>query len=326
MTSDPVVVAAVDIGGTKIAVGLGDAQGQIVDQSVQATDGFAGPAEACQWIVEEIRRLHGRHGRTGAVTAVGIGSPGPFRHGVLWKPANLPGWDGFDVGGSIARALGCTVNWQNDASATALGEWRFGAGQGSHSMAYVTVSTGIGAGLVLDGRPLWGASGNAGEIGHMVVEPGGQPCGCGGTGCLETVASGTAIARMGQSRASESAVLAKLPQVGTADVFAAWKAGDGVAQTIIEQAARALGRGLATIVQLLEPDVIVLGGGVMQQGLPWLEQVQAATKAATMPALRPGIRLKLAKHAENAGIQGALALALDAGQVRSSPASASHGG
>lgn len=302
---------AVDIGGTKIAVGIGEESGKIVAQDHVPTHDVIRPDAACDWMAKTLERLCQSAGlSTGEMNAVGVGSPGPFRDGKLVRPSNLPEWDGVDLTGELQKRLNLPVSVQNDASAATLGEWMFGSGRGCANMAYVTVSTGVGSGLVLNGQPYWGGSGNAGELGHVIVDPDGVPCRAGHRGCLETVASGTAIARMGEERKQESAILSRAGTVGAEAVFSAWHQGDAVAAEIVETAARALGLGLSWLIDLADPERIVLGGGVMQEGQRFLDRILPYVKTFAMPVMADSVKFLLADNAEDAGLRGSLAVAV----------------
>ncbi|MCY0885470.1 MAG: ROK family protein, partial [Firmicutes bacterium] len=203
-------VVGIDIGGTKVAVGVAPWEGGEPWRTARLETAALPPGEeALDRIAAAARELVAAAGLPWqAVRGAGVGSPGPFRGGRrLYRPANLPGWDGLDLEAGFQARLGCPVRVENDANAAAWAEWRQGAGQGSRSLVFVTVSTGIGAGMVLDGRLYEGAEGNAGEIGHWVLDPKGPLCHCGRRGCLETLASGTALARMAADRRAGSPYL-----------------------------------------------------------------------------------------------------------------------
>lgn len=314
------VVGAVDIGGTKVAIGVGEASGHILAQAEVATAALAGPEAAMDWVAEGLRRLAAATvGDLARLDAIGVGSPGPFLHGRLYHSPHLGAWEGFDVGSALAARLGRPVRWQNDASAAALGEWRYGAGRGANTLVYVTVSTGIGAGMVVRGVPLWGANGNAGEFGHLVVDPEGALCACGRRGCLETVASGTAIARRAAERAAASPHLGGLSAVTAEAVFAAWARGDPVAAAVVEEAASALGRGLSWLLDLFNPDRLVLGGGVMQAGPAFFDRIRAACERFALPSVWAAAEWRLAGPSAFTGLLGAMAVALQAETLEPGP-------
>lgn len=302
----------VDIGGTKIAVGVADAKGNILVQDRFLVEQAGSPEGALDRVAELSRDLVQRaKASLGEVAAIGIGSPGPFHDGKLADPANLPGWDGIDLAESLRMRLERPAYLQNDANAAAIGEWLFGRGRGVRHLAYITVSTGVGCGLVLNGEPYGGPHGNAAEIGHIVIDPEGPRCNCGLTGCLEALASGTAIGRAGRERAADSDFLRPLGDgVDAAAVMRGWSAGDRVASEIVEEAANYLGHGLGILVNLVNPERIALGGGVMNAGAPFLAKVRQYTEKYSMPTLYRETELVLSGLGNDTGLAGAVAVAM----------------
>ena len=302
----------VDIGGTKIAVGIADDQGNLLDQDRFMVATTGSPGQALDRVAEMARALSAR--RQDSLRHIGIGSPGPFHDGTLDNPANLPGWHGVDLARSLSQRLGCPATLQNDATAAAIGEWMFGRGQHTQHLAYITVSTGVGAGFVLNGQPYGGPHGNAAEIGHIVLDPNGPQCNCGLTGCLESMASGTAMGRVGNQRRSESAYLSAEITAGTViraeDVIAGWHNGDAVCTEMVDDVARHLGHGLGILVNLVNPQRIVLGGGVMHAGEPLLEKIRHWTAVYSMPTLYRETELTLSGLGADTGLVGAVAVAM----------------
>lgn len=234
---------AVDIGGTKMEVGLVDASGVILRRHRAPTDA-QDPWSTVSGLLAEL-------GATGAV-AVGVGSGGPMtRDGETVSPLNIPGWRGFPLRDRLHDATGLDVFVDNDAKALALGEGRFGAAQGVDNFIAMVVSTGVGGGIVLDGALLHGDGANAGHIGHVIVEPDGAECACGGRGCLEAEASGPSIAKRTGRPAAE------------ADA------------TTIERTGTLVGRGIASVVNLLDLKVALVGGSVaLGMGEPFFAAAQ----------------------------------------------------
>lgn len=303
--------AGVDIGGTKIAVGLGNENGQIVLEERFPTKEAVQGAVGIQRIAQEIRRLCDRQQITvNDLAAIGVGSPGPLDHGTLLRTANLPEWEGINLVTGLESLLQKPCRVENDATAAGMGEWMFGAGKGTRNMVYVTVSTGIGSGIVANGQLYGGAQGNAGELGHVVVEPGGPLCHCGNHGCLETLASGTAIARIGQEQKIQSDYLRNLDPIDAPAVFAGARAEDRVCRNIIDAAARNLGRGLSIMVNVQNPERIVLGGGVMENGDMWLPLIKQYTRQFSLQALYQAVDIVLAGLGQDSGLVGALAVAV----------------
>lgn len=304
---------AVDVGGTKVEIGVGDHAGKLYATRRIPTPDLGKGDAVTDGIAKALVEL-AREGGDLKPVAVGIGSPGPLdsKAGKLIRPSNLPGWEGLALVDNLSKRLGVPVFLENDATAAALGEWRYGTGQGTQDMVYVTVSTGIGAGLIARGQLVRGVGDNAGELGHVVVEPGGRPCHCGLRGCLETVASGTAIGRSGEERRKESPLLNQASGPVTAEaVFKAAQAGDPVAQEIIAEATDHLGWGLATLVNLMNPERIVVGGGVSANGEALLGPTRQAMKKYAMPDLLAAAEVVLAGLGADTGVMGALAVAVE---------------
>lgn len=250
----------------------------------------------------------------GTVRGIGVAAPGPldpFRGVVLTTP-NIPQWRDFPLRDHLQAATGVPVWVENDANLAAVGEWRYGAAQGHRHVLYLTISTGIGGGVIVDGRLLRGATGLAGELGHITVIPeGGPPCGCGQRGHLEAVASGPAIARAAEAAldAGRLSRLADLPRPLTAaQVAQAAQAGDPLAREVFAQAARYLGRALAGFLHIFNPSVVVLGGGVARAGEVLWHPLRAALEQAVMsPAYLHRLTLTSAQLGDDAGLLGALA-------------------
>jgi len=313
-------VIGIDLGGTKISTALVDTAGTIIAHDYRETHATEGQKAVIERMLDAARRVMVRAGVNQAqVAAAGIGAPGPLdvEAGVVVAPPNLPGWDRVPLRRLIESRLGITTFLENDANAAALGEYRFGAGRGVEHMIYVTASTGIGGGLILNGRLYHGASGMAGEIGHITIMPYGPLCGCGNRGCLEALASGTAIARQAGERVARGAptLIADLaggdPERVTAKLVAkAASQGDVEAQEILAEAMRYLGIGMANLVNLFNPQLIVIGGGLTNIGEMLFGPVQRAIDRRALPTLAQAVRVVRAELGDNAGVLGAAAVAL----------------
>ncbi|HVK03699.1 MAG TPA: ROK family protein, partial [Armatimonadaceae bacterium] len=224
------------------------------------------------------------------VIGVGIsaGAPADGAHGVVYPAPNLPGWpeSGVPLASLVSGALGgLPTCLENDADATALAEWRYGAGRGSRTMAFLTVGTGVGAGLILDGRLHRGAAGAGGEVGHIAVVPeGGRLCNCGLSGCLEAYASGPSVVRVAVERGFAG------DPTGPS-VIAAARAGDPAASFAAAQAGEMLGRGIATLAMLLNPECVVLGTLAVHAGDLLLPPLENALRARAWPRLCRGLRV-----------------------------------
>lgn len=313
-------VLALDIGGTQFKVALFDHEGRLLVASEGATNGAGGR----EWMLAQIQE----HGQSllkqsdFPVRACGASFGGPvnFARQQVITSHHSPGWDNFAFSSWIKEKLGLECRVDNDANAGALGEFRFGAGRGVDSMVYITISTGVGSGVVLDGKLYRGSNNLAGELGHIPVSDAGAPCSCGGHGCLETFCSGTAIALRAQGFAQRKPdVIPRIlelsgedPQKVTAEmVFRAAADGETAAITIVNEAARWLARGIVTIIRLLNPDRIVLGGGVAKSGHGLLAPVQANLDGLDVPSLRTSCRLLLAELGGQSPLYGAAAMALE---------------
>ncbi len=241
------VIVGIDLGGTQVRLAIADRGGGISSIARARTTELGGPAGTVSWVVRQVERLAG-----GArLMAVGVGVPGPCdpRSGTLVNPPNLAGWPRTVPFAAMLRdALRTPVHLENDANLAAVAEHRRGAGRGVSDLAYVTWSTGIGAGLIIAGRLYSGAHGSAGEVGHMVLDPAGRLCRCGSRGCTEAYASGAAIA----DRTGKPA----------AEVFAAARRGEPEALAVVEEAAAMVGIALMNLANLVDPELIVMGGGI----------------------------------------------------------------
>jgi glucokinase len=312
------VVVAVDLGGTQIRVGLADLAGNFLRR-------VACPTEAGQGLEAVLRRLVARiqEVRKGLadedILGVGIGSPGPVDPlaGLIISPPNLPGWEEVPLRDILEQRLRLPVRLANDANAAALGEWAFGAGQGRQNMVYVTISTGVGGGVIAEGRLLLGHRGLAGEVGHMTLEADGPRCNCGNYGCWEALASGTAMARDGAEAAQSgrSPVLAELCQgeverVDARMVGEAAGRGDPVAHEIIERAAVYSGVGVANLLHLYSPEIVLVGGGVSRLGDVLFTPMRQVARERVMPPYRD-VPIEPAVLAADVGLLGTVALFLE---------------
>ncbi|MDR7419289.1 MAG: ROK family protein [Armatimonadota bacterium] len=305
----------VDLGGTKILTALVNGRGQVLQRARIATPA-GGPEDVVAAIVATVHDVtHQAHLEAGAVRGIGVGAPGPMdpETGVVFEPPNLPGWRDVPLGAMLTVRLGMPAFVENDANAAALGERWAGAGAGIDDLIYMTVSTGIGGGLILNGDLYHGVSGTAGEVGHMVIDPRGPRCPCGRTGCLEAIASGTSIARDAREavRAGRPTALAALAP-GDLDAAAVARAahdGDPVAREIYARAASALGTGIANLVNLLNPAMVIIGGGVARAGDLIFAPVRRIVRQEVFE--RPGAAVQIvpALLGDDVGAVGAAAVA-----------------
>ena len=304
-----------DVGGTKVSVARVGADGSILAQARAPS-----PATQPDRILDAMVELAGRV-MTPEVEAVGIGAAGLVESatGTLIFAPNLA-WRGVRLVDHFGAALGLPAIADNDATAAAWGEYRFGAGRGYRDLLLVTVGTGIGGGIVMDGQIYRGAHGFAAEIGHIIVEPGGPVCGCGNRGCWEQMASGHAIQRAGREAAERypHSGIARLAEgvparVTGSIVTLAAQGGDETARAILAKVGRRLGEGIAGLVNVLDPAVVVVGGGVVAAGELLLDPARRAFAGAVeAPDFRPPVPLVPAELGNDAGMVGAAALALEA--------------
>ena len=309
-------VLALDIGGTKLAAGVVDTAGGVRSFIVESTQAEEGPERGLERLFALGRSAVEESGVAWpAISAVGIGAGGPLdaARGVLIAPPHLPGWVNVPLTQLAEEALGIPAALENDATAAAAGEHRFGAGAGTRHMIYLTISTGVGGGIVIDGRLYRGAGGNGGELGHVTVDCDGRPCrGCGRRGCLEAYVSGTSIAERAREAGMDGAV--------AADVAAAAKTGDPVASAIWDETVDALACGLTSVVNLFEPELVVLGGGVVSgTGEQLLGPVRTRVLADSMPPAAAVVQIVEAALGERVGVVGAAAIAIErigAGELR----------
>lgn len=257
---------AVDLGGTWIRAAVVGPEGE-VERVTRAPTPQAGPEAVADTIAGLVRGFGAPRG------VVGVAVPGPLsvREGVVFDPPNLRGWKHVPLRRMLEERLGCPVVLENDANAAAVGEWWKGAGRGARQLVYLTVSTGVGGGLVLEGKLYRGATDTAGEVGHVVVDPQGPVCSCGRRGHLEGLASGPAIARWTaeQIRAGRRSILASKEPVSAKEVAVAAEQGDELAREAFLRAGTYLGLAVAGLVNLLNPEMVVVGGGVARAGR-WL--------------------------------------------------------
>jgi glucokinase len=298
-------VLAFDIGGTKLAAGVVDAAGNVDAFHVVPTDATRGPDDGLARLFDLGRTVLAEAGAP-EIRAIGIGCGGPLDpvHGVLLAPPHLPGWRDIPIVERAERVFGLPAVLENDATAAAAGEHRFGAGVGARHMVYLTISTGVGGGAVVDGRLFRGASGNGGELGHVTVDCRGRECrGCGRRGCLEAYVSGTSIA--------ERAAEAGLAGASAADVAAGARDGEPRAVAVWNETIEALACGLTSIVNLFEPELVVIGGGVSRTGEQLLGPVRERVRAQAMTPAGEDVKIVAAALGERVGVVGAAAVAVE---------------
>ncbi len=324
LASDGLVIG-VDIGGTKVAAGLVDRQGKILFQAraLMVCDDGAARALGCvtsaiDSVSGEARRVSGTPPKL--IEAIGICAPGPLdpKSGVVINPPNLPCWRDFPLAAEVARLYRVPVKVDNDANAAGLAEVLWGAGRGFRNVFYATIGTGIGTGIVMDGRIHHGRTGAAAEGGHMSIDRNGPRCGCGKPGCIEALAAGPAIARRargkieaGRASAVLDSALGKISAVTSEMVGRAFASGDGVAREVLGEVFDDLSLWLGNVIDLLEPDVIILGGGVGAMLKPYYSEIGERLACCCINQRCQEIPLLPAEYGEDAGIAGGAALCVE---------------
>lgn len=301
----------IDLGGTQLRVALADSRGRLRGVARRPTNAQLGRDHVVDALVSSVADVLLAEGiKSKSVRALGLGMPGPLDpvKGLVISPGNLPGFINVPLNRILTRRTGIRSYLHHDAHLAALAEYRHGAGRGCKNLIYVTVSTGIGAGLVLDGKLYSGANGIAGEVGHVVVQAGGPLCSCGNRGCVEALASGTAIAREARELAAGeiASPLHGLARPTAADVVRMARKDDPLAIQILESAGNALGIAIGTLVNLFNPDLIVLGGSVIKAGGLLLAPMHRSMEASSWKAARRGLRIVKPALQGDVGLIGAI--------------------
>lgn len=296
------VIAGIDLGGTNIKGGLFTTAGELLGKKEIPTQAAAGPRAVVVRIADLVRELVTEFGQGHTLAGVGVGAPGlhDFAQGECIFSPNLPGWRNVPVTTWLTELLGVPVKLDNDANLATLGEFWQGAGQGANNLLMLTLGTGVGGGLILNGQLFRGPDGTAGELGHMVIWLDGPACNCGNRGCLETLASATALLRLGRE--------AGLPVKEAREVMQLAAAADPRAIEVVDRYISYLAVGVASLVNIFNPDLVLIGGGVVKAGEQLLAPLRekVARLALAVPAQR--VKIKAAILGNDAGIYGAAAL------------------
>ena len=317
MKNAPRVVVGVDIGGTKVAAGLVNGEGEILARNRTPMLTTGAPSNGLTAVSAAIRGLFTDASSQNQISAIGICAPGPLNPttGVIINPPNLPIWHNYPLAEEMRRAYNVPIRVDNDANAAALAEAKWGAGRGYRNIFYATVGTGIGTGIILDGRIFHGKTGAAAEGGHLGIDYNGPVCNCGKHGCIETLAAGPAIARRARHRLEQNpkSVLwemagGDIQAVSSEMVGRAHALNDPVAKEVMRETLDLLAYWLGSIIDLLEPDAIVIGGGVSSLLAPFLDEIRERWRGACINPRPLDITLLLAHYGEGAGIAGAAAL------------------
>ncbi len=314
------LILGVDLGGTKILTAVANSQGKMLSRDHSITPAKKGHEAVIQSILDSAHRVLAQANiAISALTAIGVGAPGISNPetGILFTSPNLPGWRGVPLRDIIQERLGKKTFLINDANAAALGELYFGAARGARNFIYITISTGIGGGIVIDGKIYGGAIGAAGEVGHMTIDDDGPICNCGNRGCWETLASGTALAREARHRIEEG-VKTSILEYAEGDVenvtaqviHSAAQQGDSLAKELIARTGYYVGVGLVNLINIFNPELIVIGGGLSNIGDMLLEPAfEVARERAYKETFRT-VRFASAELGRNSGVLGAAAFAL----------------
>ncbi|HEX7064266.1 MAG TPA: ROK family protein [Bacillales bacterium] len=307
--------AGVDIGGTKVAVALVNEQGEITVEETIPTEVEKGPDHTVENIVNVIRKL--TEDNNSAIEGIGIGSPGPLnaKAGIILKPSNLRTWRNYPIVDKIREHFEIRTVLGNDADIAGLGEYLFSLDGKHENVAYVTVSTGVGGGIISNGRLHEGSSSSAAEFGHMIAEKDGPLCGCGRYGCVETFSSGTGIANRMTEKVLEHPghplfELANSGSLTAKEAFEAYKDGDALAHEVIEKAEDYLAIALANMITVLNPSVLIVGGGVAIGQPRYIEAVEKKIGGYAMEENVEAVSIVKASLGSKAGVIGAAALAM----------------
>lgn len=320
MTPPDALYGALDLGGTKVRSIVADLEGGVYGEDIRPSLTSEGLDAVLARMADSLSVALAASGRQLAdLRAVGIASPGAVNvlRGTVSDAPQLPGWTDVPLVEVMAQRLGLPVFLENDASAAALGEHTFGAGRGTLHMLYITMSTGIGGGIIAGGELYRGATGSAGELGHVTLDMNGPLCGCGARGCLEAMASGTVIARRGEAivRAGESPLLADWREREghiTAEMMKrAAEAGDEASRRVFSETGRYLGVALAAFVDVFNPELILIGGGVARAAEFFLPEARDTMRARAMSEPLKHVRVELAALGDRAGSLGMIAAMRD---------------
>jgi len=306
-----VFIVGIDLGGTFFKVGLVDSQsGRILKKIERETKVEEGRETVVERMAQAVREITEGYNYLG----VGVGSPGSIDHdkGIVRFSPNFPDWVDFELGGKLASLLNKPVFVENDANAFVLGEKWFGAGRGHENIVALTLGTGVGGGVISHGILITGKDGIGTELGHVIVEPNGPLCGCGNYGCLEALASATAIKRMafeGQKKFPESEIF-KVEEINAKVVFDAARNGDALGTSILERVIEALAIGVSNFIHIFNPSVVVIGGGVSKAGDLLFKPLRERVVHLVMPSFKGTYEIVQSPLVEEAGILGAASIVL----------------
>lgn len=314
-------VIGMDIGGTKLAVVASDLQGHILRKIKRPTEAHKGPDHVIGKLFDMTYELMKTAKiEAGQLVGIGVSCGGPLdtRTGIVYSPPNLPGWDAIPLKGRIEEEFGMPAIIENDANAGALAEWMFGAGRGYSYVVYMTMGTGIGGGIVINGEIYHGANDTAGEVGHQILIPDGPLCGCGKRGCLEALCSGPSIARRAREAVRENpeTLILKLAggeieDIRSEHVVEAARQQDPLAMRLMEETAFYMGWGIANMVNILNPEVVIIGTIAVAAGDLLLEPIRRNVRRMAMERAASIVRILPAQLGEYVGDLAAVALVIN---------------
>jgi len=311
-------VVGMDMGATHVTMLLANYAAHVVKDVEWTIDIDDGPQKIISQIDEHLHQmLMEMNLRMEEIKAICLGVPGPvvLRGGMVSEPPIMPGWDKFPIESYIQSLWDVPVTLGNDAELGAIGEWAYGAGRGEENLAYVKVGRGIGAGMLLDGQIYHGADGSAGEIGHITIDENGPLCSCGNRGCLEAMAGGNAVAKRAvelvkKGQRTELSTIRPVDSIQSKDVIAAACNGDLVAQQILSETGAHLGTAIAGLVNLFNPSMIIIGGGVSQIGDLLLEPIRQTVQKRSLRMASKRLRISTALLGRRSSAMGAVVQAL----------------
>jgi len=314
-------VLVVDLGGTKIITAIISPLGEIIARNYQPTLASEGLQLVIERLISGIDHLLRQNNLSPSqLSAISIAAAGiiDIKKGIITEAPNLPGWRNIPLRSIVEERYKIPTFLINDADAAALGEHRFGAGRGLNNLILLTLGTGVGGGIIINGKLYLGSTGSAAEIGHTIVEVNGPKCRCGNIGCLETLASGTAIAeeavsriRQGSKSSLSEIMKGKIEDITAEKVYLAAKNGDSLALEVITRAAYYLGIASVNLVNIFNPEMIIIGGSVAEMGDLLLEPVRQMVRERAFPLLAQAVRIVPAQLGNDAGIFGAAIFALE---------------
>lgn len=317
---DRAYVMGIDMGATHLGIVLSDFSAHIIDEIELPFWVNDGPPKCLGFLDEQVRGLLDQANlKLEQIVSVGIGVPGPVVEelGAVNSPPIMLGWNDYPIRHHLSDLWKCPVSVGNDANFGALGEWAYGAGRGEENLAYIKVGSGVGAGLLLNGQMYRGTTGCAGEIGHITIRDDGPRCSCGSFGCLESMAGGNAVAQRAREavnagKRTKLASIIPLEKITARDVAAAARAGDLVAQQIITTSGNYLGIAIASLVNLFNPGMIVVGGGVAEMGDLLLDPIRQAVRERSLRSAGESVRVSTAVLGRRSSSIGAIVQAINA--------------